>query len=101
MTTPPSLVKLVRPPFCGTFFITGRESKGSLADIGLEGENYKNGFLAFLRLIGTVYFKKHAIAFETPSPANHFLKFSGTTIQQQHKDWLEDIQQHVAHLIMT
>ena len=60
-------------------FITGRKSQGSLADTDLEGENYKNGFLAFLRLIGTVYFKKHAIAFETPSPANHFLKFSGTT----------------------
>ena len=77
-------------------FITGRESKDSLADTGLEGENYKNGFLAFLRLIGTVYFKKHATAFDTPSPANHFLKFSGTTPQQQHKDWLEDIQQHAA-----
>jgi len=52
-------------------FITGRKSKGSLADTDLEGENYKNGFLAFLWLIGTVYFKKHATAFETPSPANH------------------------------
>jgi len=42
-------------------FITGRESKCSLADTDLEGENYKKGFLAFLWLIGTVYFKKHAI----------------------------------------
>lgn len=79
-------------------FITGRESQGTLADTGLEEETYKNGFLAFLRLIGTVYFKKHATGFETPSPANHFLKFSGThtTILQQHKDWLEDIRQNVA-----
>ena len=84
-----------------TAFITGRESQGTLADTGWEGEAYKNGFLAFLRLIGTIYFKKHATAFETPSPANHFQNFSAThtTIQQQHKDWLEDIQQNIADRI--
>ena len=82
-------------------FITGRESQGTLADTGLEGETYNNGFLAFLRLIGTVYFKKHATGFETPSPANHFQNFSSThtTVQQQHKDWLEDIRQNIADRI--
>ena len=82
-------------------FITGTESQGTLADTSLEGETYKNGFLAFLRLIGTVYFKKHVTAFETPSPANHFLNFSSahTTIQQHHQDWLEDIRQNIADRI--
>ena len=88
--------------FCYFFqyapFITGKDHQGTLADTSLEGESYNTGFLAFLCLIGTVYYKKHATGFETPSPANHFLKFSGahTTTQQQHKTWLEDIRQTVA-----
>ena len=96
-------VKLERPLFCSIFFqyapfITGKDHQGTLADTSLEGESYNTGFLAFLHLIGTVYYKKHATGFETPSPANHFLKFSGahTTTQQQHKTWLEDILQTVA-----
>ena len=62
-TIHPYSVKLGRPPFWGTFtniytaFTTGRESQGTLADTSWEGEAYKNGFLAFLRLIGTIYFK--------------------------------------------
>ena len=79
-------------------FITGNEYQGTHADTSLEGESYKNGFLAFLCLIGTVYFKRHGNGFETPSPANHLLKFSDTysTTEHQHKAWLADIWQTVA-----
>ena len=51
-------------------FITGRNSKGTLADTGLEEESCNSGFFAFLRLIGTVYFKKHITCFETSSPVS-------------------------------
>lgn len=82
-------------------FITGRGSQGTLADIDLEGEIYNNGFLAFLRLIGKVYFERYSTGFGTPSPANHFLTFSHihSTMQQQHNDWLEDIRQNIADRI--
>ena len=33
-----------------TAFLTGRESQGTLADTGLEGEAYNNGFLAVMML---------------------------------------------------
>ena len=44
-------------------FITGEShyTTGTLAQTHIVGD-YSNGFLAFLRLIGTVYFKKHASA---------------------------------------
>ena len=50
-----------------------------------------------MRLIGTVYYKKHATAFEMPTPAMHFIKFAKAdkTLQQQHTDWLEDIRQNI------
>ena len=56
-------------------FITGANAQGSLMNIQLQGGIYKQGFLAFLRLVGTVYFKKHASGFNTPSPASHFMGF--------------------------
>ena len=61
-------------------FITGKatSAKGTLADIALEDNIYQKGFLAFLRLIGTVYYKKHATSFELPSPASHFSMFNNS-----------------------
>ena len=58
-------------------FITGSSqyTHGSLSDTLLEDAVYKQGFFAFLRLVGTVYFKKHATAFESDSPQSHFNKF--------------------------
>lgn len=78
-------------------FITSGQPKGTLADTSLHGDIYKQGFLAFMRLIGTIYYKKHATAFETPTPATHFIKFAKPekTVQQQHTDWLEDIRQNI------
>ena len=40
---------------------------GTLADTDLEGTAFDAGFLAFLKLIGTVYYKKHASGFDTLS----------------------------------
>ena len=75
-------------------FITG-DSCGSLSDIALKNDVHKQGFLAFLRLIGTVYFKKHATAFNSTSPDNHFKNFITTSdVEVQHRNWLEDIRQN-------
>ena len=80
-------------------FISGDSqfTQGSLSDTLLENDVYKKGFLAFLRLIGTVYFKKHATAFESNSPESHFKSFdtSSLDVEQQHTNWLEDIRQNV------
>ena len=75
-------------------FITGDTlyTTGSLAQTQLDG-TYENGFMAFLRLIGTVYFKKHAAAFDSISPECHFKKFLDPSIVKQHKQWIEDIRQ--------
>ena len=58
-------------------FIAGETqyTQGSLSETLLDNGAHKQGFLAFLRLIGTVYFKKHATAFESNSPESHFKSF--------------------------
>ncbi len=80
-------------------FISGNEenAKGTLADVSLDDSSYEQGFLSFLRLVGTIYYKKHATGFETPSPATHFSKFfdPSSTASQQHSTWLEDIRQTI------
>ncbi len=70
---------------------------GTQADVSVDDNLYKQGFLSFLRLIGTIYYKKHATGFETPSPATHFSKFvkPTTTALQWHTDWVEDIRQNI------
>ena len=65
--------------FQNASFITGSNAEGSLANVQLDNENFNKGFLAFIRLVGTVYYKKHASAFDFPSPATHFLQFSASS----------------------
>ena len=58
-------------------FITGEsnpDTPGTLADTELEGEKYKLGYLEFIRLIGTVYFKKHSSGFQIPVPKSSLFK---------------------------
>ena len=64
---------------------------GTLADTSLD--RIQCGFLAFVRLIGTVYFKKHFAAFKFDSPRTYLNSFAskGVSINGQHKNWLEDI----------
>ena len=82
--------------FQNASFITGSNAEGSLANVQLDNENFKKGFWAFLRLVGTVYYKKHASAFDFPSPATHFLQFSGSSPLIRHKQWIEDVRQNIA-----
>ena len=79
-------------------FITGVSpiTQGSLSDTKLSDNIYKAGFLAFIRLIGVVYFKKNATAFDLDSPESHFKKFlTFADVHQQHTAWLEDIRQNI------
>ena len=81
--------------FQHTEFVTGEThyTKGSLAQTSVNN-SYKEGFMAFLRLIGAVYFKKHATAFTSDSPESHFKGYLGNSDEDlQHRDWLEDIRQ--------
>ena len=84
--------------FQNTEFIAGESqyTQGSLSDTLLHNDVYKQGFLAFIRLIGTVYFKKHVTAFESNSPESHFKSFitSSTDIKEHHRNWFDDNQQN-------
>ena len=53
----------------------------------------------FVRLVGTVYFKKHASGFDTPSPSSHFLQFADADSTVQHIHWIDDIRQNIADRI--
>ena len=53
-----------------SFVTSGKNpsTPGTLADISLTENSYKTGFLAFMRLVGTAYFKKHSTGFDVSSP---------------------------------
>lgn len=74
-------------------FITGDASKGRLSDCSASSK--KRGYLAFLRLIGTIYFKKHYAAFvslkgtETPQQLLNSTQSNYTS--EQVKTWYNDI----------
>ena len=72
-------------------FITlpGEHTPGSLADVTPDS----NGFLAFVRLVGTTYFTKHIPAFQTETPLSFFQWYYSPdkTAEQQHMQWYEDI----------
>ena len=80
-------------------FITGGidSTPGTLAHTLLSDGSYKLGYLAFVRLVGTVYFKKHSSGFVTDSPRTHFANFMDQhlTSEQQHSRWLDDIRQTI------
>ena len=46
--------------------------------------------------MGTVYYKKHASAFEYPSPSTHFLQFASTSSLFHHQKWIDNVRQNVA-----
>ena len=74
-------------------FITGEidYAPGSLT---LVNNKWKTGFLAFLRLIGTIYFIKHSSGFDIQSPILLFPKFSEeNSIEEQHYKWIDHIRQ--------
>ena len=77
-----------------SFISSAREYPGTLADTCLSDGMYQQGYLAFLRLIGTVYFKKHCTGFDTQSPISHFQTFKDKG-PDQHLSWLDNIRQNM------
>ena len=72
------------------------QTPGTLADTDVEDANINLGFLAFLRLLGVVYFKKHLRAFDVDIPLSHFRRFTQQdTAMKCHSAWLETIRQTI------
>ena len=72
-------------------FITSGEVEGTLAE---AQSNHENGFYPILRLMGTVYLKKHASGFNAHSPSTHFSWFAGFKISLSEQQlWLQDIRE--------
>ena len=74
---------------------------GTLADT--THDYIQCGFLAFVRLVGVVYFKKHFAAFKYESPRTHLNSFAseGVSKDDQHKQWLEDIKATVWERVVS
>ena len=75
-------------------FITGNKVEGSLSDNSGESET-KKGFLSFVRLVGTLYFKKHLSAFVAlmcvQTPIQLFISTTGQTSEERHQQWYGNI----------
>ena len=68
-------------------------SNGSLSDID---PNNKEGYLSFLRLVGTAYFLKYRGTYQgTKSPVYLFHSCKSTSSLEQHITWLNKIREHV------
>ena len=84
-------------------FICGPQLPGCLHDT----KNPSNGFLSFVRLVGTSYFKKHLAAFissfslETPVQLYNSIESSSTKPTERHKLWLEKIRNTVSNRIVN
>lgn len=75
-------------------FITGGSDPiGSLANV--TPQNADMGLLAFIRLVGSAYFKKHLTGFKHTTPEALFHSVTGATQDVQHRDWLNIIQHTV------
>ena len=86
-----------KQPFCVTFFSTHLLYLGQMQMAHFQiYVTIRRDFLTFVRLVGTVYFKKHASGFDTPSPSSHFLQFADTDPTVQHIHWIDDIRQNIA-----
>ena len=77
---------------------------GSLSDCSLETHTFKQGFPAFMHLICTAYFTKHASAFMETTPQSNYNAFSVSEseghapVKAQHMKWLENIRKTVCHI---
>ena len=71
------------------FISSGLQYPGSLADI--NGEDQALGFLAFLRLVGTAYFKANLGVFTQRTPQALFNSLYNPTLsmEEQHEAWLD------------
>ena len=64
-------------------------SLGTLCDTC--SDSWIFGFLSFVRLVGTVYLKKHLSSFKYGSPRALFDSYTSSGPISQHKQWLESI----------
>ena len=82
--------------FENAWFITGtHELPGTLADT--VPLTLDNGFLSFVRLVGTMYFKKHLSVFHcnTPRALYMSLEETGLSPREQHKKFIQIIREEV------
>ena len=96
-----------KPTFFNNFlqhtkFICGNDMSGSLHQTSIH--NQSSGFLSFLRLVGTVYFKKHLAAFNSQyghEAPQHLINSIDSTVtnQERHQLWLQKIRETVAERI--
>ena len=75
-----------------TFITAGLDPAGSLADITME--NTQMGLLAFVRLVGCAYFKKHLTRFRLDTPEAIFRSIRADS-QEKHRQWLDLIRNTV------
>ena len=83
-------------------FITGEQMPGNLHEV----QSSSHSFLAFVRLVGTAYFKKHIAAFTSlysySTPIQLFNSYSSTESHEEiHQKWLQDIRKVTAERITT
>ena len=82
-------------------FITGNQMIGSLSNTAEDDKN--TGYLSFLRLIGTLYFKKHFSAFVSlkgvQTPQQLFHTCCESNPQEQHLKWYNTIRSVVGDRI--
>ena len=71
-----------------SFIAEGVHPERSLADTS-SPDHSENGLLAFVRLVGCVYFKKHLALFKHETPEALFHSIVAASTQDQHKEWLE------------
>ena len=82
--------------FQNAWFITcSQDIPGTLADTGHD--QMEEGFLSFIRLLGTVYFKKHLAEFTLDTPRALYMSLAqdGIGPVQQHKRFIEVIRESV------
>ena len=82
--------------FQNAWFITGSQDiPGTLAHT--RPDLMEEGFLSFVRLIGTVYFKKHLAEFTLDTPRALYMSLSqdGVGPAEQHKKFIEVIRESV------
>ena len=85
-------------------FITGHNMTGCLSNTSQMDK--ETGFLSFIRLIGTLYFKKHLPAFvalkghKTP---RHLFNSMDNSLQprKKHEDWLKNIREVISDHILN
>ena len=85
-------------------FVCGVNMPGCLNET--NPDNRESGFLAFIRLVGTAYFKKHLAAFSSlynhETPLHLFNSIdSSLSDQERHHKWLQTIRSVVADRITS